>query len=72
MANFVPILNEFIYTSSKFNEVVQDEFGSSISNEVLEPTKNILNYISQIEENEKKVKMYQIEQRLSEARSILP
>lgn len=71
MANFRPIQNEFLNISSSFSENVNDDFGNSIVNEILDPINNILNNLSMIEENEKKVKMLEIEKMLLEARTIL-
>ncbi len=71
MADFRPIQNEFLNISSSFSENVNDDFGNSIVNEILDPINNILNNLSMIEENEKKVKMLEIEKMLLEARTIL-
>ena len=72
MADFRPIQNEYLNISSRFNENINDDFGNSIINEVLYPMNNLLNNLSLIEENEKKIKMLEVEQILLEARVILP
>ena len=72
MANFIPIQNNFSTISSDFSQQVQDSFGNSIKNEILEPMEQILSLLSFIEENEKKITIMEVNQLLLEARSILP
>jgi len=71
MADFRPIQNEFLNISSNFNENINDNFGNSIVNEILNPVNNILNNLSIVEENEKKIKILEVEEMLLEARAIL-
>lgn len=71
MTDFLEIKSNYEIICEEFNEQVVDSFGQSISNEVLEPVEMILNSLMSFEDNEKKVKLMQINQLLMEAKSIL-
>lgn len=71
MSQINEIIGKFISLKQEFNENVQDKFGNSISNEILDPILNDLNMLHMQEEKIKKEKMI-ISKYLSEAKSILP
>jgi hypothetical protein len=71
MNNVKNLKNNFISLKQEFNENVQDKFGNSINNEILEPILNNLNMLHMQEEKIKKEEMV-ISKYLSEAKKIIP
>jgi hypothetical protein len=71
MTNISEVKNRFISLKQKFNENVQDNFGKSINEEILEPTLNNLNILVN-QENLVKAKQVYIKSLLIEARTLIP
>ena len=65
------IKNNFISLKQEFNENVQDKFGNSINDEILEPTLNNFNLLC-IQEEKIKAEKIVINRYLLESKSILP
>jgi len=71
MSQINELMEHFISLKQEFNENVQDKFGDSINNEILEPILNNLNMLHMQEEKIKKEEMV-ISKYLSEAKKIIP
>ncbi len=71
MNNICELKQQFISLKQEFNENVQDKFGNSINNEILEPTLNNFNILC-IQEEKIKAEKIIINRYLLEAKSILP
>ena len=71
MADFSYIQSQLNMACADFKEQIQDNFGKSISSEILENMINILGETIQVEEIEKPQTLLQIERNLLEARSII-
>ena len=71
MNNICELKQQFIFFKQEFNENVQDKFGNSINDEILEPTLNNFNLLC-IQEEKIKAEKIVINRYLLEAKSILP
>jgi len=71
MNNICELKQQFISLKQEFNENVQDKFGNSINNEILEPILNNFNLLC-IQEEKIKAEKAIINKYLLEARSIIP
>jgi transposase len=71
MNNICELKQQFISLKQAFNENVQDKFGNSINDEILEPTLNNFNLLC-IQEEKIKAEKVVINRYLLEAKSILP
>ncbi len=71
MNSICELKQQFISLKQEFNENVQDKFGNSINDEILEPTLNNFNLLCMQEEKIKAEKIV-INRYLLEAKSILP
>ena len=71
MNNICKLKQELISLKREFNENVQDKFGDSINDEILEPNLNNFNLLC-IQEEKIKAEKIIINRYLLEAKSILP
>lgn len=71
MNNICELKQELISLKREFNENVQDKFGDSINDEILEPNLNNFNLLC-IQEEKIKAEKIIINRYLLEAKSILP
>ena len=71
MNNICELKQQFLSLKQEFNENVQDKFGNSINDEILESTLNNFNLLC-IQEEKIKAEKIVINKYLLEARSILP
>jgi len=71
MNNICELKRQFLSLKQQFNENVQDKFGNSINDEILESTLNNFNLLC-IQEEKIKAEKIVINKYLLEARSILP
>jgi len=71
MNNICELKQQFISLKREFNENVQDKFGNSINDEILEPTLNNFNLLC-IQEEKIKAEKIMINKYLLEAKSIIP
>jgi len=71
MNNICELKQQFLSLKQEFNENVQDKFGNSINDEILEPTLNNFNLLC-IQEEKIKAEKIVINRYLLEAKSILP
>lgn len=71
MNNICELKQQFISLKQEFNENVQDKFGNSINDEILEPILNNFNLLC-IQEEKIKAEKIVINGYLLEAKSILP
>lgn len=72
MADFSKVYSDSSGIRNDFNENVQDNFGSSINSEILDDIENLILQTMEIENNEKRISLLQINNLLIEARSLVP
>lgn len=72
MADFSKICSDFHGIRDDFNENVQDSFGKSINNEILDEIEGLILQTMEIENNQKQMSLLEINNLLMEARSLVP
>ncbi|WP_086224896.1 hypothetical protein [Campylobacter devanensis] len=72
MADFSKVYSDSNGIRNDFNVNVQDNFGRSINSEILDEIENLILQTMEIENNEKRISLLQINNLLIEARSLVP